>query len=269
VSDPGGSLPREGQPAWEGRAYRPFAAHHRSYDDWFLARHAPDPGHDVVDAGCGTGEFTSRLAELVVEGSVVGIEPDPSMLAEAEARAGGNLRFRAGRLQELDAACGEASADLVVSRAVLHWVPLDDHPDCYAAVRRVLRPGGWFHAESGGHGNVRRVEALLDDIAAGHGIGPATVDFPDPGTVMELLEQAGFHIPEDGVTTAAQRRSFDREQLVGFLRTQAVLAYLPQAPPGTHEPFLAEVADRADELRRHDGTYDQTFVRLHILCQRP
>jgi hypothetical protein len=136
-------------------------------------------------------------------------------------------------------------------------------------VVRILRPGGWFHAESGGVGNVAHLVRLMDEIASAQALEPSRANFPDPGTVMELLEQAGFRIDHDGVTTVAQRRPFDRQQLLGFLRTQAALAYVPGAPLAVRDAFLRAVEQRVEDLRRHDGTYDQTFVRLNVLCQRP
>src|SRR5262249_44399532 len=159
---------------------------HRVADEWFLARHRPAASDTVVDAGSGSGEFSARLAELVPDGRVIGVDPDRSMLAQAQAKAGQNLEFREGSLQELDAGCDGRSADLVVSRAVFHFIPVSDYPRCYEAIGRVLKAGGWLHAESGGPGNLLHVTDLLDDIAAGHGFGPATVEFPDAGTVMEL-----------------------------------------------------------------------------------
>jgi trans-aconitate methyltransferase len=253
---------------WQGDDYAPHAAHHRSFDDWFLQAHHPRPTDVVVDAGCGTGEFTARIAQLVPEGHVIGVEPDPSMLEQAQAKAGGNLEFRQGRLQSLDEVCDPGSADLVVSRAVFHWIRLVNYPRCYAAIHAVLKPGGWFHAESGATGNVSRVMQVLDQVATDQGLRPAEPTFPDAGTVMELLEQAGFEVSDESVTTVAQRRRFDRDGLVGFLRTQAAVAYVARAETDVRERFLAGISDRLDDFRRHDGTYDQTFVRLHVLCRR-
>lgn len=254
---------------WQGDAYASQATHHRSVDAWFLARYAPGPADRVVDAGCGTGEFALRLAELVPQGRVIGVEPDASMLAVAEQHEHPRLEFVRGRLQELDRVCDREAADLVVSRAVFHWIPLGDYRRCYEAIRRVLAPGGWLHAESGGPGNVARVRELLDDIAGRQGLPAADVTFADPGTVLELLEHVGFHVPDSGVITVAQRRPFDRDQLAGFLHTQAAMAYIGDAEPDRRAAFLTEVDRRVEELRRHDGTYDQTFVRLAVLCQRP
>lgn len=262
----GGSRAEE----WDGEAYATHAGHHRDYDDWFLDRHRPRPGDVVVDLGSGTGEFTARLGELVADGSVIGIEPDPSMLETARERvAADNVEFRHGRAQELDRVCAPASVDLVVSRAVFHWIPLDEYARSYAAIHAVLRPGGWFHAESGGAGNCYRVREELDLVAADHGLGPPSVSFPHAGLILDLLEESGFEVPPGGVRTVAQRRPFDRDRVVGFLETQASTAYLAGAPENVREAFVADVVGRADELRRADGSYDLTFVRLEVLCRRP
>lgn len=254
---------------WVGERYAVQSGHHRSFDDWFLDQHPPGPNDRVVDAGCGSGEFSVRVAGLVPQGRVVGVEPDLSMLRAAERHVADNLEFRQGRFQELDEVCERSWADLVVSRAVLHWIALTDHERCYRAVWRVLRPGGWFHAESGGSGNAQRLQRVLDDIAAGLDLRPAVVTFPDPGVVFELLERSGFDIPTSGVTSVAQRRSFDPDQLLGLIRTQASVAYGIGTSDDLLDRFVATARDRLDELRHHDGSYDQMFVRLHVRCRRP
>ncbi|MFP4635728.1 MAG: class I SAM-dependent methyltransferase [Nitriliruptoraceae bacterium] len=256
-------------PRWSGEHYAAAAEHHREFDDWFLDQYRPDPGDRVIDAGCGSGEFTARLAELVPDGEVVGVEPDHSMLEAARRHEAENLDFREGRLQDLDQVCEPSWADLVISRSVFHWIPIEEYLDCYRAIHHVLRPGGWLHAESGGAGNVQRLEAALDDIAAELGHAPGGVAFPDAGTVLELLEQAGLDVPTSGVTTVAQRRHLERDQLLAMIRTQASRAYGLGSDELELDRFVAAVDRRSDELRRHDGTYDQTFVRLHVLARRP
>lgn len=254
---------------WAGDAYPAEASHHRSVDDWFLEQHPPQPADVVVDAGCGSGEFTARLAEEVPDGHVTGVEPDASMLAAARRHQATNLEFRQAPLQGLDQVCEPSSADLIVSRAVFHWVPLSEYPRCYEAVYRVLRRGGWFHAESGGSGNVQRLREVLDAVAAELGLASATVTFPHADVAFELLERAGFEIPPAGVTTVAQRRTLDWNQLLGFIRTQASVAYGVGSSGPLLDRFVDAAGRRAEELRRHDGSYDQTFVRLHVRCRRP
>jgi len=252
---------------WEGASYATQSGHHRSFDDWFLDQHRPMPGDTIIDAGCGSGEFTARLAALATDGHVIGVEPDASMLEAAARHAATNLEFRQGSVQELDGVCAPSSADLVVSRAVFHWIPLSDYPRCFRAVHGVLKPGGWFHAESGGAGNVSAFRGVLGAVARELGLSQKEMSFPDAGVALDLLEHAGF-TATSSASTVAQRRAFDREGLLGMIRTQASVAWGVGSDAGRLDEFVAAAADRIEELRRHDGSFDQTFVRLHILAQR-
>jgi SAM-dependent methyltransferase len=253
---------------WHGDEYARHSGHHRAFDDWFLERHHPSGNDVVVDLGCGSGEFSARLASMLPEGRVVGVDPDESMLAGATRHAAPNLEFRRGSAEDLGEVVAPASVDVVVSRAMLHWLPLDRYLRCFEAVRTALRPGGVFHSESAGAGNVAAIVDLVDTIGSEHGL-PVLDAFPDPGQVLELLERAGFEVGPDSVRTVAQRRRFTRDELVGVLRTQAAVALRRRAPAWEADRLVEEVVARADRLRRHDGTFDQTFVRLEILARRP
>lgn len=253
---------------WRGDEYAGESAHHRLYDDWFLDRLPPERGDVVVDLGCGSGEFSARLAELVDAGHVIGVDPDPSMLEAARRHESSNLEFISASAEDLHEFLEADSVDLVVSRAMLHWLPITAYPRVFAAVIRVLEPGGWFHSESGGAGNVPELKELLDEVAGRFGLPPLP-GFPDAGVGLDLVDAAGFELPDEGVRTVAQRRPFTREGLVGFLETQATVALTRGAPEGLADDIVKETVAEASRLRRPDGTYDQTFVRLEILARRP
>jgi SAM-dependent methyltransferase len=254
---------------WSGAAYATQSGHHRSLDDWFLDRLQPRADDVVVDLGCGSGEFSARLAGIATNGRVIGVEPDPSMLEAARRHDSPNLEFVQAAAEHVDDVVEQGSVDLVLSRAVLHWLPLAAYPRVFEGVWRVLRPGGWFHSESAGAGNVPKVLRLVEDLAARFDVPAPPPSFPDAGVGFDLVEQAGFHIPVDGVRTVAQRRPFTRDQLLGFLRTQVTVALTRAAPEDMAETIVRAAVSEVDGLRRADGSYDQTFVRLEILAQRP
>lgn len=253
---------------WQGADYAQHSGHHRAVDEWFLERHRPAPDDAVLDLGCGSGEFTARLASLVPAGQVVGVDNDESMLVEARRHHAPNLRFVRSPAERVDEVVEHGSVDLAVSRAMLHWLPDGVRPTLFAAVLRVLRPGGVLHTESAGAGNVREVVAVLEELARRHGL-PAPPTFPDPATVLEELEAAGFEVPDGGVRSIAQRRGFTAGQLEGFLRSQAVVALTRHAPADRAAALTDEVVGSIARLRRHDGSFDQTFVRLDVLARRP
>ncbi|MEU1958566.1 class I SAM-dependent methyltransferase [Nocardia sp. NPDC019304] len=106
-----------------------------------LARLArPAPGADIVDVGCGPGDFARLLAHGA--GRVVGIDPARQMVDYATARARDlpNCRFEVGAAQSLP--LPDASADLVVSTFAMHHIDAAQRPAALAQMFRILRPGG-------------------------------------------------------------------------------------------------------------------------------
>jgi len=254
---------------WDGELYAANTGHHRRYDDEFLATLALRPTDRVLDVGCGSGDFTAKVATFVPEGHVVGLEPQPSMVGEARRRAQPNQSFVLAPAQALAVAVADEKVpfDVVMSRSVLHWVPERDHRTILEQCMRVLRPSGTLRIECGGGDNVREIVAFLDDVTASIA-GPRAVRAPwtflHAGAYLDALLDVGFDVTDGFVRTVAQRRSFDRETLLGWLRSQAIQAYESGLDPDERARLRSAVDDRVDELRRPDGTYDLTFVRLDL-----
>lgn len=91
----------------------------------------------VVDLGCGTG-LSARAWSGIGE-RIVGVEPNPAMLAAAEPATG--VEYREAYAD--DTGLPDASADLVTASQSLHW--MDPEPT-FAEAARILRPGGVFAA---------------------------------------------------------------------------------------------------------------------------
>jgi SAM-dependent methyltransferase len=101
------------------------------------------PGQRVLDVGCGTGEPSLAIAQLVApRGSVTGLDISPQMLAVARLRARQrgvtNVRFRAADLGR--ARLARAHYHGVVSRFGLMFV--EDIPRALGILRAALRPRG-------------------------------------------------------------------------------------------------------------------------------
>ncbi|MGI8663046.1 MAG: class I SAM-dependent methyltransferase [Acidimicrobiales bacterium] len=254
---------------WDGALYAANTAHHRRYDAEFIATLPLRPTDRVLDIGCGSGDFTATIAALVPDGEVVGLEPQPSLVAEAMARAATNQSFITAPAQQLTTLVARRSFDIAYSRAVLHWIPATDHAGIYAAAAGVLRPGGALRIECGGGDNVREIVAFLDELASPFGASGNPWAFGHAGAVLDIVGEVGLSVEGGWVRTVAQRRAFDRDSMLGWLRSQAIQAYEQRMAAGDRAAFQAEVEARVDELRRRDGTYDLTFVRLDLLAFVP
>jgi len=85
----------------------------------------PQPGDAILDLGCGTGELSAYLAELVgPEGFVVGVDPDVKRLnlAKETHRDIKNLSLVQGNSDNFEG-MGCEKFDIIFLNQVLHWIP--------------------------------------------------------------------------------------------------------------------------------------------------
>ncbi len=115
----------------------------------------------ILDAGCGTGEIASRLAELYPNARVLGIDIIDPHLDLARSRYAGlapRLSFEHQSVYELRAA--DNTFDLTVCRHVLHSIPHVDR--VIAEFARVTRPGGYLHLIPEDYGMLHFQRGQLD-----------------------------------------------------------------------------------------------------------
>jgi SAM-dependent methyltransferase len=97
-----------------------------------------DKRHALIDLGTGPGVLALGFAPHV--GRVVGVDPEPAMLAAARAaaaRAGVDVSFIEGKAEDLPAEIGRF--DVVTIGRALHWM---DHDALGPVFARLVAPGG-------------------------------------------------------------------------------------------------------------------------------
>jgi SAM-dependent methyltransferase len=143
-----GATPRASQcqkPAgWLGRfILRNMNARHSKVTDWGLSHIFIDEHEVVLDVGCGGGRTVSKLASIVTQGKVYGVDHSPESVAMAgkinrEWIAGARVEIREGSVSQLPFA--PDVFDLVAAVETHFWWP--DLPSDMREVLRVLKPGG-------------------------------------------------------------------------------------------------------------------------------
>lgn len=199
-----------------GRPMRPWGHAGASswYDGWpyavtmdrlleglrgYVANHLPE-GRRVLDAGCGTGALSLRLAR---EGRrVVGIDRSPRQIRWAQqqaARAGlgpPRVRFEVGDVTALDVP-PEGPFDAAVLVLALHEMPSAIRLSVLTTLTRIARrlmvvdhavPMPW---------NLPGLGNRVAEVAAGPGHFGAFLDYSRRGGLPALVETAGLRVEGD------------------------------------------------------------------------
>jgi len=126
-----------------------------------IRRYALPADIRILDAGCGTGEGSSRLAEMFPRASVLGVDILDQSLDVARSRYGRmapRLAFENQSIFELKAP--DHTFDLTVNRHVIHSVPFPER--VLAELKRVTRRGGRLHLIPEDYGMLHFQRGKLD-----------------------------------------------------------------------------------------------------------
>ena len=243
--------PAAGQ-TWDAAGYARHAGFVPALGAPVLDLLAPRPGEAVLDLGCGEGALTLRIAEAGAK--VTGLEPDPSMAAEARARGVPVLE------QDAHDPFGSGVYDAVFSNAALHW--MRDPPRVLANIRAALKPGGRLVAEQGGFGNVAAVVTALQASleAAGHPVPPSPWDFPTPTAQTARLQAAGFRV--DTIVLVPRPTPLPTG-IAGWLATFGT-PFMPGLASAARAQVFADTERRLTHLRDETGTWHADYVRLRF-----
>lgn len=111
-----------------------------------IAEATIQPGHRVLDLGCGTGTLTILIKQLCPAAEVTGLDVDAQVLGLARAkagRAGVEVAFHRGPAYKLPYVDG--AFDRVLSSLVFHHLTAHEKRGAFREVFRVLRPDGELH----------------------------------------------------------------------------------------------------------------------------
>jgi trans-aconitate 2-methyltransferase len=257
---------------WDAGQYLRFGGERaRPFFDLVAQVGASDPRY-VADLGCGPGNLTAALAQRWPNATVAGVDSSQEMIATAQAAMRPGLSFALGDVWDWRP---EQPLDVLVSNAVLQWVP--GHDELLLRWADLLAPGGWLAFQLPGnfdqpsHAIVRemagspRWRALLADTRLNRQAG-------DPADYATLLARPGFEVDAwetsylhilhgenpvlewtKGSTLRPVLAALDAEQADAFVREYGERlseAYHPQSF-GTLFPFrrVFTVVHRADPGR--------------------
>ena len=157
---------------------------------------AAEPGHRILDVGCGTGTLAILVKRATPDARVTGLDADQGVLDIARRKA-------ARERVEIDFVEGSATAppfpdgafDRVVSSLVFHHLTGDDKAVALRRIRGILRRGGELHVADWGkpHGSGMRLAFLAVQALDGF----ATTSEHVTGRLMDRMRETGFSSVEE------------------------------------------------------------------------
>ncbi|KAF8489396.1 S-adenosyl-L-methionine-dependent methyltransferase [Gautieria morchelliformis] len=154
-------------------------------------------GDKIWDFGCGSGEVTRKLQDLVGQnGLVVGVDSSENMVEHA--RMSGIKHAIIADIQELHAdelVETYGKCDAIFSNAVLHWCKRDPGGVLESA-KKVLKPGGRFVVEFGGWTNCIGIRSALHEVLRRHSMDPVPRDpwyFPSAEDYQEEVHHISLN----------------------------------------------------------------------------
>jgi trans-aconitate 2-methyltransferase len=233
---------------YSGERSRPFA-------DLLARVHPGDPGL-VADLGCGPGNLTVELARRWPRAQVRGIDSSAEMIAAAEplvtaeglepaeglGPAEGRLSFALADVREWQP---ERAPDVIVSNAVLQWIP--EHLDTLARWAGLLAPGGWVAVQVPGNFD-QPAHVIMRELAASARWRPLlgqvelTRQSIEPAQYLDLLAGAGCAV--DAWETTYLHVLTGPDPVLEWFRGTGLRPVLNALEPDQAEEFTAAYRER-------------------------
>jgi trans-aconitate 2-methyltransferase len=251
---------------WDVAVYEAFAAwRERPFDD--LVARLPsglEPGL-VLDAGCGTGRTTHRLAARFPDARLLGVDGSEAMLRVAKPHP--RITWKAADLRTFTPA---SAADVVVANAVLHWIPGPE--------QMLARLGSWV-----GPAGVLALQVPANFHRPSHRIVAELAASPRwsahlravaPGDHVLPLAAYRAQLEHDGFEVEAWETDYlmelpGEEAVLNWLTGTTLRPYLSALPKGEAVAFRQELGARLAEAYPAEGGVTRfPFLRRFVVARR-
>ncbi|MGO1003217.1 trans-aconitate 2-methyltransferase [Lysobacter sp. CA196] len=251
---------------WDPEKYLDFAdLRGRPFFDLIERVRAEHPRR-VVDLGCGPGNLTRALAARWPKATLEASDNSPEMVEAAQAAG------VAAELRDIRDWLPQPDTDVVVSNAVLQWVP--EHRELLRRWARELPGGAWMAIQVPGNFDAPS-HVLVRELAASASWAPllGSVELREgssveaPRAYAELLASQDCEV-DAWETTYVQRLS-GPDAVLEWISGTALRPIQAVLDGADWQRFRAELAPRLDRAYppRSDGTTWFEFRRIFVVAR--
>ena len=256
----------------------------------------------VMDAGCGSGLLTKRLAKRVPRGKVYAVDIDSNMIKQAK----NNLQFL-NNVEIIQSSFTDiripGKLDVIFSNSALHWI--QDHRKAFQKFWEMLKPisdsnkitdisissnnnnnsgsNGQLLIQCGGYGNLQQIITMLERITHLDQFKEHFTDwkqawyFAKPDDTYKLLQETGYVntrvFSSSNHVILPNRRVYSK-----FVKTVVIKSYLDHLSRDNDDDdidklktlFLDVFLDKIEKCGNNNSSasWFLDFVRLNIIAQR-
>ena len=254
---------------FDGEKYKKASTHQKEWGEKLISELDLKGNESILDLGCGDGTTTEKLAQLVPDGQVVGIDSSHGMIKSAKKLEKDNLLFRILNINALDY---KNEFDLIISNATLHWVK--DHRTLFSNCLQALIANGRVRFNFAGDGNCQHFFKVVKEAMNNTRYRKHFEQFEWPWYMPALPEYKNIVSKTDFREVKLWEENADRYfpntgTMIKWIDHPSIVPFLKHVPPDDKNSFRDFVIGRMIlETKQDDGRCFQTFRRINLSAKK-
>lgn len=250
---------------FDGEKYKKASNHQKEWGHSLISALSLNGNEAILDLGCGDGGLTERLAQLVPDGTVLGIDASIGMITAAQNQFMPNLAFLRMDINRIDF---QNKFDVIFSNAALHWIK--DHKRLLRNAFRALKDGGIILWDFAGDGNCSHFFDVIREIMQSDKYKKYFHDFewpwymPTKNDYIQIVADSGFSLYH--VAEVNRDRFFSSaDEMIKWIDQPSIVPFIRNIPDEWKAQFRDEVIHAMlERTLQSDGTCFETFRRIQI-----
>lgn len=231
--------------SWDPELYHKFRNERSAPFEDLIGLIIARKGLRVLDLGCGTGEFTRQVSDLLPDSKVLGIDSSAEMLKRAFDIKSGNLNFELCPIEEV-----EGKWDLIFSNAAIQWV--DNHKELVPKLVSLLNTGGQIAIQLPAN-HTHPTQQLIAQLATEEPFKTALNSWQRKWSVLSIRQYSELLYESGAVDINVFEKIYPHvlkgvDGVIEWLSGTALIPYYERLPEDLHDAFLQKYRQRLLDL---------------------
>lgn len=254
---------------FDGEKYKQASKHQKEWGNALISGLNLSGNESILDIGCGDGVLTEKLATLVPNGKVVGIDASLGMIDTANKLKRENLSFIQMNAGDIDF---KNEFDVIYSNAALHWVK--DHSKLLQAAYNALKANGAIAWNFAGMGTCTHFIDTIITIINKDIYKEYFFDFEWPWFMPSKAEYEALVAGKGFKTIKLELENADRffksaDEMMWWIDQPTIVPFLACVADGKKDDFRDEVVDMMiNKTLQPDSRCFETFNRINLMAKK-